>query len=86
MLEKIDLPQDVRELLRPYEEVKDDDKSESPLSKKKEYQQGKYTPISNELNLPSENLKFNNILDQSSKLVLKENRYFDLNMKKRRCR
>lgn len=74
-IEKEDLPPEIKNLLTPYEAVPErDDRSEISQPKKKDYVAGKYTPISREVNLPSENFKFNQILDQSSKLVLRENR------------
>lgn len=72
-LEKSLLPIEIQDLLKPYESEGSKEKEENNSSLKNKKLENKVKPASvADFNLPSENMKMNNFLDQSSKIGLKD--------------
>jgi hypothetical protein len=75
-LEKSVLPSDIQELLKPYENEDSNDKDGDLSVTRNKKLENKVNAVSVvDYNLPSENLKMNNFLDQSSKICLKDVNY-----------
>jgi hypothetical protein len=72
-LEKSGLPADIQDLLKPYENEDPNEKEGDNSVTRNKKLENKVNAVSVvDYNLPSENLKMNNFLDQSSKICLKD--------------